>query len=69
MSLFLFLLLQYCDIQVPEIQKLLEEAILTGANKVCSEKYGWLPAGVEATCRDIMSRLIEKTLSERSKSP
>nr|XP_027223786.1 uncharacterized protein LOC113815968 [Penaeus vannamei] len=37
---------QYCDIHVPEIQKLLEEAILTGANKVCSEKYGWLPAGV-----------------------
>ncbi|XP_045108931.1 general transcription factor 3C polypeptide 5-like isoform X2 [Portunus trituberculatus] len=57
---------QYCDIQVPEIQKLLEEAILTGANKVCSEKYGWLPAGVEATCRDIMSRLIEKTLAERT---
>lgn len=57
---------QYCDIQVPEIQKLLEEAILTGANKVCSEKYGWLPGGVEATCRDLMSRLIEKTLAERT---
>ncbi|KAK3864002.1 hypothetical protein Pcinc_030264 [Petrolisthes cinctipes] len=57
---------QYCDIQVPEIQKLLEESILSGANKVCSEKHGWLPAGVEARCRDIMSRLIEKTLAERT---
>ncbi|KAK7083684.1 General transcription factor 3C polypeptide 5, partial [Halocaridina rubra] len=57
---------QYCDIHVPEIQKLLEESILTGANKVCSEKYGWLPAGVEAKCRDIMSQLIEKTLAERT---
>ncbi|KAG0704432.1 General transcription factor 3C polypeptide 5 [Chionoecetes opilio] len=57
---------QYCDIQVPEIQGLLEEAILTGANKVCSEKYGWLPAGVEVTCRNRMSRLIETTLAERT---
>ncbi|XP_066955131.1 general transcription factor 3C polypeptide 5 isoform X1 [Macrobrachium rosenbergii] len=57
---------QYCDIQVPEIQKLLEDSILTGANKVCSEKHGWLPAGVEAKCRDIISRLIEKTLAERT---
>ncbi|XP_042203749.1 general transcription factor 3C polypeptide 5-like isoform X2 [Homarus americanus] len=57
---------QYCDIQVPEIQKLLEESILSGANKVCSEKFGWLPAGVEAKCRDIMSHLIEKTIAERT---
>ncbi|XP_069972340.1 general transcription factor 3C polypeptide 5 [Penaeus vannamei] len=57
---------QYCDIHVPEIQKLLEEAILTGANKVCSEKYGWLPAGVEVKCRDIISHLIEKTIAERT---
>lgn len=57
---------QYCDIQVPEIQKLLEDSILSGANKVCSEKYGWLPAGVEAKCRDIMSHLIEKTIAERT---
>ncbi|XP_053655427.2 general transcription factor 3C polypeptide 5 [Cherax quadricarinatus] len=57
---------QYCDIQVPEIQKLLEESILSGANKVCSEKFGWLPAGVEAKCRDIISHLIEKTIAERT---
>ncbi|KAB7502279.1 General transcription factor 3C polypeptide 5, partial [Armadillidium nasatum] len=57
---------QYCDIHVPKIQKLLESSILMGANRVCSERNGWLPSGVEITCRDILSNLIEKTLKERN---
>jgi len=59
---------QFCDIHVPEIQSLLEESILSGANQQCTEKYGWLPAGVEKKCRDIMSNLIEKTIAENTAS-
>ena len=56
---------QYCDIHVEEIQKLLERSILNGGNPECTEKNGWLPTGVEAECRDIISSLVEKTLAER----
>ncbi|KAL1379985.1 hypothetical protein pipiens_003675 [Culex pipiens pipiens] len=49
---------QYCDVQVPQIQQMLEKipTPLTGA--VCNEKTGWLPARFDEQCRNILTDIV-----------
>ncbi|GAB0095351.1 general transcription factor 3C polypeptide 5 [Sergentomyia squamirostris] len=51
---------QYCDIRVPEIQEMLEKLPGPMYGTVCTEKSGWLPAGFELQCREIMNEIIRE---------
>ena len=53
---------QYCDLRVPKIQEMLDKipTPLTGAT--CNEKSGWLPAGFDDQCREIINNLVQEQL-------
>ncbi|KAG8239004.1 hypothetical protein J437_LFUL005061 [Ladona fulva] len=59
---------QYCDLQVPEIQALLEKLPQTEPDAVCTERTGWLPAGFDEKCRDIITDHVMRKLREMGKS-
>lgn len=48
---------QYCDVQVPKIQELLNKVTKHGAK--CDEKRGWLPQGFQEQCREIMGEIVK----------
>ncbi|XP_063700503.1 general transcription factor 3C polypeptide 5 [Culicoides brevitarsis] len=48
---------QYCDVQVPKIQEMLEN--MTSHGVKCDEKRGWLPQGFQDECREIMGEIVK----------
>ncbi|XP_071442743.1 general transcription factor 3C polypeptide 5 [Hetaerina americana] len=49
---------QYCDLQVPEIQDMLDSLPDSGPDLVCTEQNGWLPPGFDDKCRDIINHYV-----------
>lgn len=55
---------QYCDIQVPKIQEMLDKVPTPANGATCNEKSGWLPQGFDDLCRDIMSVIIKDHITK-----
>ncbi|XP_062548215.1 general transcription factor 3C polypeptide 5 [Armigeres subalbatus] len=49
---------QYCDVQVPRIQQMLEKIPTPMTGVVCNEKTGWLPPRFDEQCRDILTEIV-----------
>ncbi|XP_046397978.1 general transcription factor 3C polypeptide 5 [Ischnura elegans] len=57
---------QYCDLQLPEIQEMLENLPKSGPDLVCTEQNGWLPPGFDDKCRDLINHNVALYFLERS---
>lgn len=53
---------QYCDVQVPEIQEMMQKLPLPLPDFKCHERDGWLPSGFADQCREIINNLVIETL-------
>ncbi|KAK3921071.1 General transcription factor 3C polypeptide 5 [Frankliniella fusca] len=53
---------QYCDVEVPEIQEMIQKLPLPLPDVKCHEKDGWLPSGFADQCREILNNLVIETL-------
>lgn len=51
---------QYCDIEVPRIQEMLEKVPSPVHGAKISEKTGWLPQGFDEQCRDILCEILKE---------
>lgn len=56
------IMLQYCDVHVPEIQEMIEKVPLPLPDVKCHERDGWLPSGFADQCREIINNLVVETL-------
>ncbi|XP_069699297.1 general transcription factor 3C polypeptide 5 isoform X4 [Periplaneta americana] len=55
---------QYCDIDVPEIQEMLEKIPCPPPGGKCHERLGWMPSGIDDRCREIISKLVTNVLMQ-----
>lgn len=51
---------QYCDIHVERIQHMLKQVPAPVHGAKCNEKTGWLPAGFDEQCREIMLSILRE---------
>lgn len=57
-------LFQYCDVNVPEIQEMLEKLPAPAPGAKCHERLGWMPSGMDDRCREIISKLVTEVLKQ-----
>lgn len=61
---------QYCDVLVPEIQKMFEDLLLQlSENAYCDNVTGFLPAGFDNKCREIVNALVQDELLKIKDKP
>lgn len=53
-------LFQYCDVEVPKIQEMLDKVPSPLHGGKCSERTGWLPAGFDEECKDILMDILRE---------
>ncbi|XP_026466551.1 general transcription factor 3C polypeptide 5 isoform X2 [Ctenocephalides felis] len=60
---------QYCDVSVPEIVTMLARlpVPIPGVTK-CDQRRGWLPAGFDDRCREIIHALVIEEIQKRKES-
>lgn len=58
---------QYCDLLVPEVQRVIDDTVLTTTRGKlrCNSRTGWLTKEAEDECRRIITRLIDEAASKR----
>lgn len=61
-SSVIFIVFQYCDVHVPEIQEVIDKVPLPLPDVKCHERDGWLPSGFADQCREIINNLVVETL-------
>lgn len=57
---------QYCDIDVPEIQEMLEKLPAPAPGAKCHERLGWMPSGMDDRCREIINKLVTEVLKQEN---
>jgi len=57
-------LFQYCDVNVPEIQEMLEKLPAPAPGAKCHERLGWMPSGMDDRCREIINKLVTEVLKQ-----
>lgn len=61
-----YIFLQYCDLQVPEIQAMLDNLPMVDDQAVCHEIHGWLPKEMGEKCREILNKHVEEEVKRRN---
>ncbi|XP_055639320.1 general transcription factor 3C polypeptide 5 isoform X2 [Toxorhynchites rutilus septentrionalis] len=59
---------QYCDVQVPRIQQMLEKIPTPMTGAICNEKTGWLPPRFDEQCRDILTEIVLNNFRKKKES-
>lgn len=59
-------LFQYCDIEVPEIQEMLEKLPVPAPSAKCHERLGWMPSGMDDRCREIINKFVTEVLKQEN---
>ena len=54
--------IQYCDLEVPEIQEMFSKYEGPPPDSKCHEKYGWLFKGFDEICREIINKQVRVVL-------
>lgn len=55
---------QYCDIRLAKVQEMLDKIPTPLSGATCSEKSGWLPAGFDDQCREIITGVIRELIAK-----